>query len=386
MYELNFLLPSVWMGISEWDRDRPVPMLMIGDPGVGKTQSVYALGRATGLPITVVSPATHTPEDIGGYPYRMSLEPPIRVGETIIREVMGFAPPAWVLEHADGRGLFFLDEINTSPAHQQALLKLVNEGLIGQIELPKLVIIAAANRLHHAASGEALRAAFVNRFCIVEFPFNSTSWLEKRRDGYPPPVIPPAPGEASVRAKLKEWTALTGAFLSVHPAWTLVAPETEMIEPTPFPTPRSWDMGTRLLAYADAGNLPEEVRHLLLQGCVGAGASNEFWLWKENLDLPNLDTILAHPTEFEPPTRLDKILVVSVNLANRVAEKMMEEDPENRKKLYETLWILADRIRTVVGAEMAIPLVKEAIQLMKSHHFPVHPVLSNFADYVRGRE
>src|SRR5262245_62386462 len=89
-----------------------------------------------GWPCEVVIASIREPSDFAGLP--------VVVADGGVR----FAPPRWARRlHGAGRGVLFLDEISTAPpAVQAALLRVVLERVVGDLELPAAVaVVAAAN-------------------------------------------------------------------------------------------------------------------------------------------------------------------------------------------------------------------------------------------------
>jgi len=88
-----------------------------------------------GWPCETVIAAIREPSDFSGLP--------------VVRESqVDMAPPRWAKRLAEaGRGILFLDEISTAPpAVQAALLRVVLERVVGDLELPDdVVVVAAAN-------------------------------------------------------------------------------------------------------------------------------------------------------------------------------------------------------------------------------------------------
>ena len=135
-----------------------LPVLLWGEPGIGKTAALTQLAESLDLPLTTVIASVHEPSDFSGLPI---------VGDDPATRGVPMAPPDWAVRLVDaGRGLLFLDELSTAPpAVQAALLRLVLERRVGALQLPPDVrIVAAANPPSSAADGWEMSAPLANRF------------------------------------------------------------------------------------------------------------------------------------------------------------------------------------------------------------------------------
>ncbi len=140
-----------------------LPVLLWGEPGIGKTAALTQLAESLDLPLTTVIASVHEPSDFSGLPV---------VGDDPAEQGVPLAPPDWAVRLVRaGRGLLFLDELSTAPpAVQAALLRLVLERRIGALRLPPGVrIVAAANPRSSAADGWELSPPLANRFVHLQW-------------------------------------------------------------------------------------------------------------------------------------------------------------------------------------------------------------------------
>lgn len=140
-----------------------LPVLLWGEPGIGKTAALTQLAAALDLPLTTVIASVHEPSDFSGLPI---------IGDDPAEQGVPMAPPDWAVRLVRaGRGLLFLDELSTAPpAVQAALLRLVLERRIGSLQLPPGVrIVAAANPRSSAADGWELSPPLANRFVHLQW-------------------------------------------------------------------------------------------------------------------------------------------------------------------------------------------------------------------------
>lgn len=273
-----------------------VPLLLWGEPGVGKTSAVLDMAAAAGLPCEVVIASIREPSDFAGLP--------VVDGAELVR----FAPPRWAERlSAEGRGVLFLDELTTAPpAVQAALLRVVFERAVGDLELPPdVVILAAANPTGTAANGWDLTAPLANRFCHLDWELGVSEWSEGVLAGFEVAPILEVNREA-VPASRSRHLALISAFVGTRPHLFHQVPSNSHDAGRAWPSPRTWEMAATLLAHCELGAVPTTVTTHLLRGAVGPGAAAEYLAWQSDLALPDPEAVLADPRSFVLPERGDR--------------------------------------------------------------------------------
>ena len=288
-----------------------VPVLVWGSPGVGKSAAVRRWAGDRGLPCWTVIASLREPADFGGLPV-VAGQAPVRVGDREVATV-SFAPPRFAVEAAASGGVIFLDELTTAPpAVQAALLRAVVDRAFGDLELDpaRVTLVAAANPADEAAGGWDLAAPLANRFAHYPYPLRAG-----RVGGGLPRLLGPAAGPA-LRGAGAAGGALgagagAGGGLRPGPAGLLhQLPADEARRGQAWPSPRSWDFLSRLLASAtQAGGAPADALPLL-GGCVGDGPAVEFAAWVRGLDLPDPEDLLADPESYRHPARGDQAYAV----------------------------------------------------------------------------
>ena len=275
-----------------------VPVIAWGPPGVGKTATVTAVADALQCPLEIVLASIREPADFAGLP--------------VVREDgVKMEPPAWARRLAQaGRGILFLDEISTAPpAVQAALLRVVLDRVVGDLELPAdVAVVAAANPPEQAAGGWDLSAPLANRFCHLSWALDTAGWIDGMIQGWSTPSVPRLPD--GWQGFIPASRALVASFIRHRPHLLLQVPQSEEQVGKAWPSPRSWDMAARLLAACDAAQAGEDVAAALVAGCVGDGAGLEFLAWRKALDLPDPESVLAHPDQFRVPARGDQAFAV----------------------------------------------------------------------------
>lgn len=219
------------------------PILIGGDPGIGKTRIVEQVAQQLGYDCLLAHPSCWDSVESGGFPAvaldraRINKLP---VGR--IADALACTRPT----------VFFLDDLAHAPsATMPGLMQFIWARELDGQRLPDCVsVVAATNeRTKHTGTGviiEPLKA----RFCTVKLEPNHDDW--------------------------NAWAIAAGidhrivAFLAFRPsllhAWT---PSADLAN---SPSPRAWEAVSRKLALG----LSSHVQHVAVAGHVGEGAAGEF--------------------------------------------------------------------------------------------------------------
>ena len=217
------------------------------------------------------------------------------------------------------------DEITTAPpAVQAALLRVVLERVVGDLELPAdVAVVAAANPPEQAADGWDLSAPLANRFCHLDGSPEATAFAEDLTTGWPAPSLPDLPDDWEVRQPAAR--GMVGAFVAARPSLLSAMPSEASSAGRTWPSPRTWDMAARLLTVAELADTTEEVRTALVAGAVGPGAGIEFLNWISEMDLGDPEVALADPDSFVLPERDDRAYAALSSVAAAVAAEPTSE-------------------------------------------------------------
>ncbi|MEV7069495.1 AAA family ATPase [Streptomyces sp. NPDC093990] len=275
-----------------------LPVLLWGEPGIGKTAALTQLAAALDLPLTTVIASVHEPSDFSGLPV---------VGDDPATQGVPMAPPDWAVRLVRaGRGLLFLDELSTAPpAVQAALLRLVLERRIGALQLPPGVrIVAAANPRSSAADGWELSPPLANRFVHLQWTHDHEVVVRGLGGTWPRATLPRLDPGRLPEAVAFARRAVCG-LLAARPTLVHRLPTDETRRGGPWPSPRSWDMTLSLVAFATAAGSARDVLSLLVRGTVGDGPGLELLASLDRLDLPDPEDVLADPEGAVLPERGD---------------------------------------------------------------------------------
>jgi dynein-related subfamily AAA family protein len=307
-----------------------LPVLLWGEPGIGKTAALTQLADALELPLTTVIASVHEPSDFSGLPV---------VGDDPAAQGVPMAPPDWAVRLARaGHGLLFLDELSTAPpAVQAALLRVVLERRVGALRLPPGVrIVAAANPRSSAADGWELSPPLANRFVHLQWTYDHEVVVRGLGGTWPTATLP-----RLVPGKLPD--AVTFArravceLLVARPGLVHQLPKSEARRGGAWPSPRSWEMALRLVAFATAAGVSREVLSILVRATVGDGPGLELLASMDRMDLPDPEVLLADPAAAVLPERGD----LRQTVLDGVVEAVRRRPEESRWNAAWSLLVLA---------------------------------------------
>ncbi|MFD3538468.1 AAA family ATPase [Streptomyces sp. NPDC058662] len=294
-----------------------LPVLLWGEPGIGKTAALTQLAATLDLPLTTVIASVHEPSDFSGLPV---------IGADPARDGVPMAPPDWAVRLVRaGRGLLFLDELSTAPpAVQATLLRLVLERRIGALRLPPGVrIVAAANPRSSAADGWELSPPLANRFVHLQWTHDPETVVRGLGGVWPRATLPTLDPDRLAHAVEVARRAVCG-LLTARPALVHRLPSGETHRGGAWPSPRSWDMALSLIAFATAAGSSRDVLAQLVRGTVGDGPGLELLAVLDRMDLPDPETLLADPAGAVLPDRGDRrqaVLEAVVDAVHRRPER-----------------------------------------------------------------
>lgn len=343
-----------------------LPVMLWGDPGIGKSGRVKEAAETVGLEARTVYPAMHQPEDASGIPI------PDGKGGVTVQCMM----PAILELNAMKRGVLFIDEISCArPAVQGAFLAILYERLW---LTPGIRVLAAGNPPETAAGGWALSPPMANRLAHLEVNKPTvdewTSWLLQ---GPNPHVEDLNDAETAVRngwgGAISKWkgiatgfhrarsgNTMNGATNSQKPTLYALPPVGDKNRGRAWPSHRTWEFAVRAAATVDAlGNslvgTPDSRKavktalHDLVAGCIGEGQAREFLLWAKNADLPHPGDVLRNGWVIRTD-RLDITIAVCSSVVNYVVERT---DPKDQEEMAILAWRFLTQVDTAGLADVA---------------------------------
>lgn len=246
-----------------------LPSVMLwGPPGVGKSQAVRQIAdrikAKTGKKtvVTDVRLLLFNPIDLRGIP----------TADENKTEAIWLRPQIFRMDASRNTvNLLFLDEISAAPPSvQAAAYQIALDHTVGEHKLPdNCIVIAAGNRVTDKSVAYKMPKALANRLCHIEMESNFESWRKWAVGG-------------GIHEKIIGFLSARNDLLMGFDASR---------EDLAFPTPRSWEMVSRLL---NATGIAPEKLHPLIAGCVGTGVAAEFRTWcRIYASIPRTEDIFA---------------------------------------------------------------------------------------------
>jgi MoxR-like ATPase len=223
--------------------DAKVSVLVRGHPGIGKSTLARDLAGEMQLPLVDVRLAQRDPAEVAG------VFVPDRE-----RQTLELFAPDWVRDACDRPTFVLLDEINAAVTklHQAAAYQIVLEHRVGPFAFhPDTVVMAAGNLEEDRAIVTPLSSALTNRFAHFVMRPDVDTWVRW------------ASG-AGLDARIIAFVASEGVEVLYQPSVDYA-----------FPTPRSWEMASRMLARA----LDEDFKRVTA-ACVGRAMADRFAKWQ----------------------------------------------------------------------------------------------------------
>lgn len=301
------------------------PVFIWGPPGHAKTSVVKMLGRALEWPVEIVLAQTYDPPDIIGWPKVMEVDGhsfvqrmPPRYAHKLSKESLG-----------DSHAILFYDEMNTAPeACESACLRVVQEGVIGDVELGNVSIVGAGNNGNGGATNRPLGPAMASRFLhIKNFTLDEGMWGNALLEGFKDFQFP---------VLNKDWRDFYTMTAAVVRAWVIGTPgilkDDKNIEDKSdnyiygYPNPRTMRNATYMLAACKASGLDDIEQKIAVGGLIGESYAQSLFEFIGKMDLPDPEELLRNPKGFVVPDakKRDLIYVITTAVAGAYANNVTE--------------------------------------------------------------
>lgn len=346
-----------------------LPVLLWGQPGIGKTAVLNQVGAELGVVVETVVASVHEPSDFAGLPV---------LGPDPGSEGVPMAPPDWAVRLARaGHGLLFFDELSSAPpAVQAALLRVVLERRVGSLALPAPIrIVAAANPAASAADGWHLSAPLANRFVHLDWVHDPRVVARGIGGTWPSAVVPRIDPAAAASAVARARGTVAG-FLSARPGLVHMLPREAEERGRAWPSPRTWEMVARLLAFGFAARAEHETLAAAVAGAVGPAAGIEFLTFLAESDLPDPDLVLADPAAFALPERGDRQLAFLTAVVAAVRA-------EPTRQRWDAAWRVLEKAVAIGAPDIAAQAALDLAVLRNGTDWPAPPALDAFVEVLR---
>lgn len=342
--------------------------IIYGPPGVGKTKGLEARARAAwkkGTFETLLG-ALSEPEDVNGHPVEGEMVTDAR-GRKLPTTV--FAPRDIFLRLNEHGGVLFMDEINNSGVRTlKALLRSLNDGVFGDyaLDMDRVGIIAAANPPDVGVDADDLPPPSANRLVHMSWPTGPIASKEWCHDyasywGNPPKVTffgKVLPEDVFARCR-----AMVCGFLSTRHEHWLKVPDDRVKAGLAWPSPRSWDAATRMLARAVADGRRPEWALRLIEGSVGPGVAVEFATYLRECEIPDPEEMLRNPKGYRNSPRPDVAYAALSSCVVAVQQKFTEE------RFLALAEIVGQRVAKEAGAaEVAAGAFNDLVIMKKKYY------------------
>ena len=325
------------------------PVFVWGPPGTGKTRTVEAITKGLRLPLWTIVLSTREPTDQAGLP-------------VVTEKGVRMHPPLWAAECIEaGGGVVFFDELNTAPATVQAsALRVVQDGIVGDVALPRATsFIAAGNPAKTSTGVYSLTAATANRWVHIDWANNPEEYFDGMLAGWPTPELVSLPSTWTDGVQTKR--ALVVSFLRRRPELIDAEPPDRNAQGRAWPSKRTWDVSARMLAAADAVGygVRSEVARTLMLGCVGLDATTEFFKWLVAQDLRDPEEYLADPTNTPLPPRNDQVMATLDAIVSAALDPSPKFEADRYARFCAAFKVIA-RVPVDVGIPAARSIVSGA--------------------------
>lgn len=274
-----------------------IPVVLKGKPGIGKTELIKSIAKATGYDLHILLGSTMDPTDLNGLPALSHWDYTDEQGQVATVPVTTYALNKWAKDLLTKRRVvLFLDELNNAvPAVQSVLLSVVQDRRIGDIQLPEEVwIIAAMNAAEDAADGWTLAPPMANRFLHIDYEIDAQDWIDGMLQNWGKDA--PSPGPALEKyMKLSAQRAEVAGFISQNKEILVAMPDSRDEAGEAWPSPRSWDNVSRILSSIPKSEATLPIRRRAVEGLVGEAAAAAYMTYEAELRLPDYEVVLNAP-------------------------------------------------------------------------------------------
>jgi len=268
------------------------PVLLLGPPAIGKSQTVQTVAKDTGRKLYDVRCSYLDAVDTRGLP----------VPNVAEKRVNWLTPEFWPLEGEQEPSILFLDEITNCPnSTQVSLLELTLDRRIGNYNLPEnCVIIGAGNRVEDKAGSNKLITSLASRFLPIDYELDNDDWIEW--------------------AWNNDIDETIISFIRFRPeALYDFDPRSKELA---FSSPRSLEK----LSNVRRVGIPSEIEFPIYSGLIGKAIASEYTgFLRTYREMPDPAEVLLNPMNAEVPEKTNVLYALCGALARRVESANAEK-------------------------------------------------------------
>jgi hypothetical protein len=311
--------------------DQRVPVHIWGACGVGKSQIVAQVARDLGWEFRDIRAVQLDPVDLRGLP-------------RITKDWTEWVPPKFL--PTTGKGILLLDELTSAPQLTQAgCYQLVLDRKLGEYVLPEgWVIIAAGNPASERGVHFSMPRPLRNRFVHLELEPDLTDWCR--------------------------WAIQSGirneiiAFLRFRPELLHEADPTS--DQNAWPTPRAWEMASRVLGGLSQQASRPALEKIMLDGAIGRGAAAELVGFLQLFrQLPSIDEILLNPDTAPVPADPSSQIAIATALGRSITDQSIGRGKRYLDRMATEMRVLA--MRDAAARDRAITSTPEFTEFGLQH-------------------
>lgn len=323
-------------------------LMLLGPPGTGKTETIYALARQLGAMFYSFKPGAKGEGGVGAVPKPRAT----RDGKG---EVITYPPPDWVeamnFDSDDRIGIVAVDEFTTADGRMQgAMLGGVQEKEWGSTHLRgRIRVIGMGNEVIDTPGGWDPAPSVANRFCWIPWPvMDALEYGDMLLRDFKPVGDPkPIDARAIEDRVMEQWPA---AWVSNASAVRAYLRRIDKVHDQPgdddpqrhraWMSQRSLRSLTCALCAADIHGLNGEETAVMARGYVGEGAAREILEHRRTMALVDPYEFLDGKAKFvHDPMRVDVTLTLlyatGAVLSAKVPKPADGDSPARRKELAE---------------------------------------------------
>lgn len=313
-----------------------VPVLLHGPTATGKTTVLKSIAESIGFGLAKFFPHRYEANDMAGLPATVDFVDEEGKKDWELRHMA----VQWAKQVAGGNHIVLIDEVLRADERVQgALMGMIDDHGLPEAGIqfgPGVRLVGATNPTTYDAGSYDIIPPLQRRFLNIGWPadiegmktFVDHNYWEVF-DG----LIQP-PNQEEFIAGYHKWRSLTSGFINsagrIHlhnePSEEQAASQkknAEMNDLDPgmgWPNMDNWKKVWRMLAVADHVGATEDTYIQILNCALGEGTAQEFWTYQRNLDLPNIDAIIADPSSFKGVEREDQAFIVANQLTDRLRD------------------------------------------------------------------